>query len=274
MKESLCVLTTILVIFSLCGCGGGPKLEVQSKWSDSAVVLDGIADDWAEFPLEYSEKEKVSLGVRNDSENIYLLFLSRDERMARKIQMGGMTLWFDTTGGKKKDYGIRYRGSVALMESLQKESGFLKNIPPEQRARFERMQSGMLGMITVINRGEEVSMPEKNSKGPQAASANQDGVFGYEFRIPIGRSDSVSFGVGGRLGETISMGLELGGISREDREGMIRERPEMSGPPGGGGSRRGRPGGGHRGDRGQMSEKQEIWISIHLAQNPHSETEN
>ena len=103
MKKSLCLLTTILVTISLWGCGGGPELEVQSRWSDSAVVLDGIADDWAGFPLEYSEEEKISLGVRNDAENIYFVFLSRDEQMVRKIQMAGVTLWFDTAGGKKKD---------------------------------------------------------------------------------------------------------------------------------------------------------------------------
>jgi hypothetical protein len=285
MEKSLCVLTTIFVTISLWGCGGGPAMEVQSQWSDSAVVLDGIANDWAKFPLEYSEEEKISLGVRNDSENIYFVLLSRDEQMVRKIQMAGVTLWFDTTGGKKKEFGIRYRGSVALMESLQKESGLPENVPPEQKARFEEMHSKMRGMITVLTKGKEVSMPENDPTGPAAASADQDGTFGYEFRIPIVANDSISHAIGASAGNEISVGLEVGGIDRQTREAMMREGPEGGGPPGGGmpggGGRRmpgggpggARPGGGPRGDREQMMKKQEIWISIHLAQNPHSEVE-
>lgn len=232
MKKSLYVLTTIFVTISLWGCGGGPAMEVQSHWSDSAVIIDGTADDWAEFPLEYSEKEKISLGVRNDSENIYFVFLARDERMVRKIQMAGITLWFDTNGGKKKDFGIRYRGGVALMKNLQKAPGFWENMPPEQKATFMQSRSEMLGMITVIKKGEEVSMLENNPTGPAAASANQDGIFGYEFRIPIVASDSISHAISTSSGEKISMAVELGGISREDREKMMLERPEMGGVPG------------------------------------------
>ena len=279
MRKRLSLLITILGTVLLCSCGGGPKIEIQSHWSDSAVIMNGSADDWAGFPIEYSEEEKISLGVRNDAENIYLVFSARDEGLVRKIHMGGLTLWFDTTGGKKKDFGIRYRGSVGSMENLQNRRGFLESIPPEEKARFEQMQSEMLGIITVIRKGEETSVPENNPKGLAAASASQQGIFSYEFRVPIVTNDSISYAISSFPGEEINMGLEIAGISREDREKMMRERPEMGGPPGGGGMPgggppRGRPEGRFGGDRGQMSDKQEIWIRIHLAQNPHSETEN
>ena len=275
MRKRLSFLTTVLGTSFLCGCGSGPAIEIQGHWSDSAVIMDGSADDWAGSPIEYSEEENISLGVRNDAENIYLVFLTRDEGLVRKIHMGGLTLWFDATGGKKKEFGIGYRGSIPLMKELDEESRFRENMTPEQKTRFQERESQMLGMITVIKKGEEVSMPENNPKGLAAASAHQQGVFAYEFRVPIATHDSISYAIGSLFGEKISMGLEIAGISRDDREKMRRERPDMGGPPPGGGMPggppEGLPEGSFRGDRGQMSEKQEIWIRIHLAQNPHSE---
>ena len=266
MRKRLSFLTTILGTGFLCGCGGGPAIEIQSHWSDSAVIMDGGADDWAGFPIEYSDEEKISLGVRNDAESIYLVFLVRDEGLVRKIHMGGLTLWFDRTGGKKKEFGIRYRGSVPLMKELDEES------------RFQERESQMLGMITVIKTGEEVWVPENNPRGLAAASAHQQGIFAYEFRIPMVAHDSICSAISTLPGEKISMGLEIAGISHDAREKMRRERPEMGSPPGAGGMPggppEGRPEGGFRGDRGQMSETQEIWVSIRLAKNPDQEGEN
>jgi hypothetical protein len=279
MKRNLFLSTIVSASTLLFGCGAGLAPEVQSQWSDSAAVLDGYADDWSGFPLEYSQAEGISLGVRNDAENIYFIFLVRDEQMVRKIQMAGVTIWFDTTGGKKKEFGIGYRGSVDLMESLQKESSFMKSMPPEQKARFDEMQPEMVGMITVIKKGEELSMPESRPKGPAAASACLDGIFGYEFRIPVATGDSISYTLAASPAEMMSVGLEVGGMSRGDREGMMREGPQMGGPPdagmkGGGGRRM--PGGGpprgrSKGDMKKMMENQEVWLTLRLAQDPHSE---
>jgi len=257
----------------LWGCGGGPELEIKSQWNDSVVVLDGIADDWAGFPLQYWEEKKISLGVRNDAENIYVLFLSREGDLARRIQMEGITLWLDTTGERRKEFGIRYRGSVGMM-SLTEGSPVPQNISPEQRARFEEMRSEMGAMVTVMTKGEEIPIAEGNTKGPVAASATQDGSFGYEFKIPTVANDSVFCAIDTSPGETISLGLELGGLDPEYLEEMMRKSREMGVRGGGMKGELGRrmsggvaPEGGYKGG---IFKKQEMWIRIHLAENPDS----
>ncbi len=261
------------------------SIEIQSRWTEGAVIVDGKVADWTEFPLEYSEEERISLGVRNDTENLYFLFLSRDERLVRKLQMAGITLWFDKASGKRKDFGIRYTGSVGLAESLVGDPGLLESMTPEQKAGLEQELLEMQSMITVIENGEEIPMQGDNPQGPAASSASQKGVFCYEFKIPIERNDSVTYAIGGPLGEKISMGVELGGISPEDREETMQQRSQMEGSRGSGMRSTGTKGGDTRGMRrrgpegdGQRSEeqmlkKQEIWISIHLARNPDLETE-
>jgi hypothetical protein len=282
MKGNARFLALVLPAVLFSGCGGGPDLGVESRWSDEAVVMDGSADDWAGYPLEYSEEEQISLGVRNDDENVYLIFLSRDERLARRVLMGGMTLWFDPTCGQKKEFGVRYRGNRSLVETLRAGS----DIPEMMRPAFQGHEAQVLDIVTVLDRGDETSLPEGNPVGPQAASVCEDGVYGYEFMIPIARSGDIHYAVEVSPSEKVSVCLELSGADRETRKRMVSERGEMTGPPpggmggggqrpmGGGGRRGGGPRGGPRGDGEEMMRSQEIWVMLHLAQMPPVQTED
>lgn len=283
MRRSLGLFIGALATVFLWGCGSGPGLEVESRWNDGNVIMDGSAEDWAGLPLEYSEEEGISFGVRNDDESIYFIFLSREERLVRKVHIGGMILWFDAAGGTKKEFGVRYWGNRSLMEDLRAESGFPGMMTPEQRAMIGKRESEILDMITVIEGAEEIPLPEDSPTGPQAASGCRDGIFGYEFRIPIASDGSIPYAVAVSPGEMMSVCFELGGIDKGARERMMKERRGVIGPPGGGigdggkpmegtSPRRGSPGVRPGGEREEMMKKQEVWVTLHLAQIPPVET--
>lgn len=137
------------------------------------------------------------------------------------------------------------------------------------------------GRIFIIEGDQKTERSGIALEGPVAGSAYNDGVFCYEFKMPIP--------MGIKNGKELKVGLELGGMSKEDRAAMRQEmggmpgrgeRPEggqppdgdMGGRPGGRGGRPGGMGGRPGGMRGgelppgaQGFEKQEVWFTVVLA---------
>ena len=117
------LLVTFLSSILLTGC---KTQEVQTNWSSAPVKVDGKMDDWANTPMLYFEESGVQLGLRNDSENLYILFRFNNEAWTQAIRMGGLTIWFDNSGKKKKGQGIRYTGGPSLFDSQKmKPSNYL-----------------------------------------------------------------------------------------------------------------------------------------------------
>lgn len=272
MKKSLFLLAISACVISLVGCGE-KEIKVQSQWSDSAdkVGIDGNSEDWDGVSMEYFEKSGVSLGLRNDAKNLYILLSFRDEPLARFFQ-SKVTLWLDKTGKKKKDFGIRYTGSMA---PGQQENRPWENFAPEHMEKLFQRQSGMQGMITVLEKDKSVLIPVNSEQGPAVATTHQRGIYCHEVRIPLQKSDSTPYAIDVAPGDTISVGAELGS-SRGEHQKMGEEMgggmPGGGMPPGGGmgggmPGGRGGPTGGMRGGK-QMPEKQEIWLKIILASKP------
>ncbi len=260
---SLIVASSIL----LSGC---KNQEVPSHWSAQPVQVDGQMTDWAGIPANYLEDSGVQLGLCNDNQNLYILFRFSNQAWARTIRMGGVTLWLDNSGKKKKDFGIRYTGGPSLSEmqgqGMGDRGGFRESLTPEQKKRFLQRQAAMANKITVINkeRNKESTIPASGSSGLAAGSAVLQGIYTYEFRIPLQKGDISHYGIGTQPGQAISLGLEWGGMSDANRERMKRMG---SGPPGGmgGGRGGGRSGGPRGGSRPQPPEEQEIWVKTRLA---------
>lgn len=274
-----------LVFFGLILMGGCKSTEVQSHWSAEPVKVDGEMTEWPSGSSVYFEDSGVQLGLCNDSQNLYILFRFGNQAWARAIRRGGLTLWLDNSGKKKKDIGIRYNGGLSLLDSeMQKpgmagEGGFLDSLTPEQKERFmQRQKKDMADQLKVIYKksGQEIFIPTNGSSGPAVSFGSPQGTYTYEFSIPLEKSDVSHYGIGAQPGQAISLGLEWGGMSESDRKRM---REEMGGgppggmgggPPGGGGMPPGGgpPGGGRGGPGMQPSEKQEIWVKTQLASPP------
>jgi hypothetical protein len=268
------LLLTLLSSTLLAGC---KTQEVQSSWSATPVKIDGEMNDWTNTPMVYFEDSGVQLGLRNDSENLYVLFRFNNQSWARAIRMGGVTLWLDNSGKKNKDFGIRYAGgpSISGMQKgeMQSRGGFWDSLTPEQQQRLTDMQTEAAHQVIVINKksDQERAISADGSSGPAVSFGSDQSIYTYEFSIPFQKSDLSHYGIGVQPGKAICVGLEWGGMSKEDRASMMERmggrppggmgsRPPGEGPHGGG--RGGRPGGG---SRPQAPEKQELWIKTKLA---------
>jgi hypothetical protein len=241
--------------------------EVQTHWSAEPVQVDGEMTGWDGMPTTYFEELGAQLGLCNDSEKLYVLFRFNNQAWARAIRMGGVTLWLDNSGKKKKDFGIRYTGGLPLSE-LQKmrpsdKGGFRETLTPEQQQRLAEMEEAVSDQITIIDKqsSQEKTMRADGSGGPAVCFASPQGTYTYEFSIPLKSGDVFDYGIGAEPGQVICLGLEWGGMGKENRQRMMDRMG--GGPPGGmGGRRGGRPPGG---GRMQPPEEQELWVKTQLA---------
>jgi hypothetical protein len=289
------VLVLIFLCFSLLtGC---QTQELKTNWSSTPIKVDGKMNDWANTPMAYFEENGVQLGLRNDSENLYILFRFNNQAYAQAIRLGGLTIWFDNSGKKKKELGVRYTGGPSFLHFQKMKSvqggGFEESLTEEQKERLGEREKSMImrdQMVAVGKKGsQERILSTDGSDGPAVSFDSSQGAFTYEFSLPLQKSDFSRYGINDRPGGILSLGFEWGGVTMPDRKsgggnppgGMGGEPPDGgmgggppggmgSGPPGGmgGGPPGGRGGGRENGPGGssnKVSEKQEIWLKTNLA---------
>jgi hypothetical protein len=243
--KALLVLTLFCIVF-LASCG---KEKVQTYWSAEPVQIDGQMTEWTGKPTNYLEKSSVQLGLRNNSENLYVLFRFSNQEWARLIRMGGVTLWLDNSGKEKKDFGIRYNGGSSPFDmqkpGMEGEGGFLDNLTPEQKERLRLKQESMAEQLTVIYKksNQEIPIPASGSSGPAVSFDSLQGVYTYEFKIPLQKSKTFDYAINAQPGQEICLGLEWGELNLGDRENMKKQMGGGGMMPPGGGMGGGPPGG-------------------------------
>jgi hypothetical protein len=270
---------TLIGLLLLSGCDAQ---EVQTKWSAEPVKVDGETTEWTSGSTSYFEDLGLQLGLSNDDQNLYVLFRFNNQAWAQAIRMGGVTLWLDNSAKKKKDFGIRYTGGQPLSDfhgmNPPEQGGFQEAMTPEQQERASEMEKFMADRITLIDKknNQEVTLSPDGSGGPVVSFASPQGIYTYEFSIPLERADAFACGVGAKPGQTISIGFEWGGTDENQKkmkEGAGGGPPggKSGGPPGGmsggppGGMGGGPPGGGRSPQGMQQVEKQEFWVKTQLA---------
>lgn len=251
--------------------------DFESQWVAMPITVDGDADDWENIPTTYLEDEGVVLGMCNDSTNVYVLFRIRDARSAMSIRRAGLTIWLNSEGKEKKKFGVRYNGGPSLSEIRElmtdEEEEMFSEIPPERMDRMGRRFSGIEDRFTVFYDGEDKSdsIPTDGSRGPAVSYASSNGLYTYEFSIPLQNSDYGIYGMGALFDEDICIGPEWGG--RPDDRGPGGGMGRGGGPGGGmgggsggrGGRGGGRGGGPPGGSRMGPSEEHEFWVTTKLA---------
>ncbi|UCE05680.1 MAG: hypothetical protein JSW07_19130, partial [bacterium] len=217
MRRTIFLFVLMLGLSILIGCKGN---KIQNQWLDQEIVIDGKYEDWEGINQNILEDQNIVVGLANDENNLYLMFRGNDNRMERRIRMMGVTVWLNKEGKKKKDFGILYTGSTDLHVSYRPE---INSSDPRNQQMEQRMQRMMEtrrqhlpkpGMIMIIQGDERTERNEFMLEGPAAGSASQNGVFCYEFKMPIPISPE--------LGNEVKLGLELGGFSDGDRKAMMQ----------------------------------------------------
>ena len=267
--------------------------NVQTYWSSNPVKVDGEMDDWTNTPMVYFEESGVQLGLRNDNKNLYLLFRFNNQAYAHAIRRGGLTIWFDNSGKKKKELGIRYTGGPSFFNfgktKSSNEGGFEESLTDEQKERLAEREENMTmrdQIVAVRKKGnQEKILSTDVSDGPVVSFDSSQGAYTYEFSLPLQKSDLSTYGIGVQPGGILGLGFEWGGVTMPDRKsgggnppGGMGGEPPSGGPPGGmgsgppGGMGGGPPGGrgggrdnGPRGSSKKVSEKQEFWLKTKLA---------
>jgi len=110
------------------GCG---KAELESRWRDREVAIDGSSADW-DGALVSINDGAMDVGLLNDDQNLYICLVAatRDDQI--QMMAHGFTIWFDPDGGTEKTFGIRFPGG--LVSSGQKKRG---QAPPTEQGLSE-----------------------------------------------------------------------------------------------------------------------------------------
>jgi hypothetical protein len=269
----------LLLLFSLFTGGCGEK--INSTWKSQEITIDGKGEDWEGLPLQYQEDMNVVYGMVNDEKTIDFMIRFNNERLARMFSMRGFALWLNGEDEEYKQIGIHYRDESMrdqFMADMKKRSGRNREdetgnfTPQKPTGKFQLAKNDTLTLIHITD------IP-----GFDAAADQNNGIFCFEFSIPLTSETGSVFYLNKNNSQNIKVGLEIPGLSEEEKERINEEMEERRSAMQGGntgargmggkqsGMRGGRRGGGRSGggDRPQMPDMdgEAYWISVKLAKN-------
>ena|GEM_PF-432138 len=251
-----------LAVFSTPGCNG---IELTSQERDREIAIDGDREDWA-GRIRYLDDKNVAIGIMNDESDLYICLSSSDQRLLMQTMTGGLTLWFDTEGGKKETFGIGYPlskpGGSDLMSpfrgrgkpGMSGDEQFIRGMQYFLSSQYE---------IDILGPGEDESLriPVQNTEGIHvSADLTEFGQFVYEIKIPLKETSPTPFALDISPGETLGVGFKTGQMK------MDRDRKREEGiEPGGSSGKMGRGVMGRGGvPNRKPSEPLEVWTKITL----------
>lgn len=276
MNRLFLIAASLLVVVA--GCSGPAAL--QSRWTETPVVVDGNADDWRELPLVTLDSD-VQVGVRNDDTSLYLVLISGRTDVIRSRFRGPLTVWFDPAGGEEKRFGVRFASLPPMPPD-----GRAQEMPMRERMRAEGAPDDMPGgartaTVTFLYDGsdEGATMSTVEARGVEVRLERAQDLLVYELRVPLRHSTVHPFGIDVGAGP-LGIGIETGSFARRrpaQGEGEGMERGGRGGYPGGGGHPGGGrpgggmgpggmgPGGGMRGGDGELPTPYKEWFVVTLA---------
>lgn len=272
----ICISVFILIAGGIGIAGCSSSTQLASKWAATPVVANGRDDEWG-GAIMYQEKEKIGVGIMNDGTNVYVVVKTLDEPTLRKIVRTGMTIWLDSTGNSKKNFGIHFPlGATEMLRGGGYQTDEGAGDGSNTRQYRERLAE-TLREIEVIGPGplDKKRMPVSSSlasNGIKVGISDSLDMLVYELMIPMRSTIGTPLAIGTDIGRTISVGVETAD-PREIRRAIAGN--DMGGGMGGGmrpGGMGGFGGGGMRGSRGgrmtntnENTEPIKLWFDVTLA---------
>jgi len=260
-----------LVLMMTAGCGE----KIESTWKNQMLTIDGDSQDWEGLPLQYQEDMKIVYGIVNDDVTVNFVIRFNDERLARMFSMRGFTFWLNGEDSEKKLIGIHYRDDAMRNKVLANERNRSRVQEQEEQPPLQSIKPN--GKFTLAKNDTLTKILISDLPAFEAAAASKDGIFCYEFSIPLTSMDGSPYYLNLSDQKNIKVGLEIVGMSEEEKEKLKAEMEERQnsmkggnmGGRSGGGMRGGMRGGGKHGggSRPQMPDMdgEEYWISVQLA---------
>jgi len=265
----------IFMILAVSIIGYTKEQKVDSSWVAAPVKIDGSAEDWDEDILAFEKKVKVDLAFKNDPEYLYVVFMFKDPNYLSSISFTGMTLWFNTEGEKKKDYGVKFiNKQVTADEYISIAEQQFGPIPDEKKSEIREKPNYVINYAEVINKKSKSSSqaPEDAKIRPAIfRSGRQEKMMVYEFAIPLKRVTEQAPGIGTEPGKTIKVGFEWGGTTREMMMQQLKQASSGSAKARAGSATSGlkdeRSGGRETTTRIRRQRKYSFWVDVQLAVN-------
>jgi len=206
-----------LVVLAVCLAGFSKEETIASRWRGSPLSIDGVDDDWAGDTLSTEKKFEVDYAFQNDTENLYVLFVFKDQVYLSTIDDTGMTFWINTEGKNKKKYGIIFKmiqvSADTLISILEKQKGPLpeaekNNIRSKPNYTFYQgdVRDKKGNILTPTALGGELAMPAFKSQPKQKMMV-------YEFVVPLKILEKLSAKDKMEPGKTVKIGFEWGGLT-------------------------------------------------------------
>lgn len=239
--------------------------KINASWKISPIEIDGNGQDWERYPLTYNDQTKVMYGIVHDDESLNILFRFNDPSVARIFSRRGVTLWFNNKNKKDKKLGIHY---------FDDNFRDIENMPSR---RFQ--QSRNPGQIATPNGTFSFALEDtilnllvSEMPGWQAAVGKNDGLFDFEFSVPLKQIGVQEYYLDLTGQSKIKIAIEIPGLSEAEiaqlKAQMVSRRDASMMSSGG---RKGGMGGGRGGGRGGSNPRmpdtdgQMIWITVPLA---------
>ncbi len=205
---SLWSVGSLLIVLALSG-GCRTPLDLASVWTGSPVRIDGSSSDWT--TLTVLKSPSLSLGARNDEENLYLCLTTADPDIQAQILFAGFTVWFLPSHEDAEPLGSQFPvkqdrpGRVddrdqfeSLFQAFEPRMNFLLVLEGFDRQQFSVLEAPGMQVLIGLSRGllvYELQVPlKKTPKTPYAAVPAADGSIAVTFETSAPDRDELRAG--------------------------------------------------------------------------------
>ncbi len=217
-KPILVFVFSSLAVICLCLLLQAKDKTVQSSWAASPVVIDASVEEWSDEVFISRNNPDVDVAIRNDAQNLYLLFIIRNNEFLSTLEATGLTIYLDPQTKKKRDYGFRFfRRRVSAEEFIRVLEKLGQVLSDDQKAEIKTRPSYLLYDCEINEKKKVLPLESIANQGvelPTFHYVKQTERTVFELRIPLVRGGEPS-GVRTAPGSTLSLGFEWGGLTRE-----------------------------------------------------------
>ena len=235
-------ISILLIVLKYFICNGCSVTEINSQWLKNDIVLDGNEHSWGNS-LVVLDDINASIGVVNDSDNLFICLTTDDFAIESKVIRGGLTLWFQSNNSDKIGIhfpiGIRDTAIPALDGNMKPEDKNFSPIKPE-----ELILTGQTVAEIISSSGERAKIPISELKDIQIKMSVNNGKLVYELKIPLNKKNDTEYGLNAKPGSILKIGFESGTIDFRNMDMMPPPDGGFDMPPGGDNGPGGAPGGG------------------------------
>ncbi len=226
IKKSTVIVLMAAVLAALGVPGYAKDTVVASEWAAAPMRIDGLDQDWQDATFLTDPGSKAQYAIKNDGRNLYLLFVFKDMMSSTTIGYTGMKVFFGSAGKKTKDLGVlftkRALPTEVVIAEMEKRG---QPLTDAQKTELRKEKEQMVFVEEPINEKnvEVPSDPAVKTEAPAYRSAVKQRVLYCEFRIPLSRVNEAR-GLGAQPGETVKLGFEWGGATKEIMKNIMADR--------------------------------------------------